>query len=96
MTGKPHVDENALRTMQALLHQPPTTLDEMKLGKPKGKDRKSHAMEESTAVKLGRKPKGKTPMTNAESVRKYREERKASGYKTAAEEIAASKKAPTK
>jgi hypothetical protein len=37
MTNKPQVDENTLRTMQALLRQPPKTHYEMKLGKPKGK-----------------------------------------------------------
>jgi hypothetical protein len=42
------------------------------------------------------KPKGKVAMTNAESKRQYNAERKASGYKTAFEEISASKKAPTK
>jgi hypothetical protein len=76
--------------MQALLHQPPKTHDEMKLGKPRRK------VEGSPAVKRGRKPKGKVAMTNAESKRQYNAERKASGYKTAFEEIAASKKAPTK
>jgi hypothetical protein len=34
---EPHVDENTLRTMEALLCQPPKLHDEMKLGKPRGK-----------------------------------------------------------
>jgi hypothetical protein len=37
MSDKPQVDENTLRTMQALLRQPPKPHDEMKLGKPRGK-----------------------------------------------------------
>jgi hypothetical protein len=37
MTNTPHVDENTLRTMQELLHQPPKPHDQMKLGKPRGK-----------------------------------------------------------
>jgi len=34
---KPQVDENTLRTMEALLRQPPKRHDEMKLGKPRNK-----------------------------------------------------------
>jgi hypothetical protein len=93
MTNKPQVDENTLRTMQELLRQPPKPHDQMKLGKRKGQGRKSHVVEGTAEVKRGRKPKGKAAMTNAESVKKYRTERKESGYKTAFEEIAASKKA---
>jgi hypothetical protein len=37
MTNKPQVDENSLRTMRALLRQPPETHYEMKLGKRKAK-----------------------------------------------------------
>jgi hypothetical protein len=37
MSDKPQVDENTLRTMEALLHQPPKQHSEMKLGKPRGK-----------------------------------------------------------
>jgi hypothetical protein len=80
MSEKPHVDENTLRTMQELLRQPPKTHDEMKLG----------------ATKRGPKPKGKTAMTSAERTKKYRAEREGSPHKTAIEDIAASKKAPTK
>jgi hypothetical protein len=35
--SKPQVDENTLRTMEALLRQPPKPHDQMKLGKPRGK-----------------------------------------------------------
>ena len=94
--SKPQVDENTLRTMQELLRQPPKQHSEMKLGKPRGKGRKSHAIEGTATVKRGPKPKGKVAMTSAERVKKYRADLKRSGYKTASEEIAASKKAPTK
>jgi hypothetical protein len=40
---KPQVDEATLRTMEALLKQPPKPHDEMKLGKPRGKKAKSPA-----------------------------------------------------
>ena len=33
MTNKPQVDENTLRTMEALLHQPPKRHDENEVGK---------------------------------------------------------------
>jgi hypothetical protein len=49
MSDKPQVDENTLRTMEALLRQPPKHHSEMKVGKrkskkaasPKGSRRKS-------------------------------------------------------
>ena len=37
MSDKPQVDENTLRTMEALLRQPPKPHDQMKLGKPRDK-----------------------------------------------------------
>jgi len=49
MKDKPQVDEATLKTMRALLSQPPKPHDQMKLGKPRGKKAKSPE-----------KPKGKT------------------------------------
>ena len=37
MNDKPQVNEDMLRTMQALLRQPPKPHDQMKIGKPRGK-----------------------------------------------------------
>jgi hypothetical protein len=37
MSDKPQVDADTLKTMEALLRQPPKQHSEMKLGKPRGK-----------------------------------------------------------
>jgi hypothetical protein len=43
MAKKPDVDERTLPTMAALVRMPPKPHDQMKLGKPKAKPKKSPA-----------------------------------------------------
>jgi hypothetical protein len=43
MAKKPDIDEGTLQTMAALVRTPPKPHDQMKLGKPKGKSKKSLA-----------------------------------------------------
>jgi hypothetical protein len=43
MAKKPELDETTLCVMGALVHMPPKPRDQMKLGKPRGKPKKSLA-----------------------------------------------------
>jgi hypothetical protein len=49
--GKPSVDEETLRVMGALVRMPPKPHDQMKLGKPKGKPKKSRGKKPIRASK---------------------------------------------